>query len=134
MGAFGKSKPNQFESNQITYRQGLPNVCVQQFDSHNEDWFWIFWVILTQFRLGIMLKEGICEVQMFGFMWSKSSNLEVCKCCVIKPLSIESSIDGSITHDSIPLASEAVPSAQLQTPVFKPMYSHTLGFASLKLR
>ncbi len=37
------------------------------------------WAILVQFRLGIMLKEGICEVQIFGFMRSKSSNLQVCK-------------------------------------------------------
>ena len=39
-------------------------------------------------------------------------------CCVIKPPSIEPSIAGLITHDSFLLSSEAVPTAQLQTPVY----------------
>ncbi len=39
-------------------------------------------------------------------------------CCVIEPPSIEPSIASSITHDSFPLSSEAVPSAQLQTPEY----------------
>ncbi len=63
MGAFGKSEPNWCEPNQITYRQGLPKVCVHQFDSQDEDKFKIFWAILVQFRL----------------MRSKSSNLEAWK-------------------------------------------------------
>ena len=39
-------------------------------------------------------------------------------CCVIEPPSIEPLIAGSIPHDSFLLASEAVPSAQLQTPEY----------------
>ncbi len=39
-------------------------------------------------------------------------------CCVIEPPPIEPLIASSITHDSFLLSSEAVPSAQLQTPVY----------------
>ncbi len=76
LGAFGKSKPNQCEPNQITCRQGLLKVCVQQFDCQDEDQFRIFKAILVQFVLGIMLEEGICKDWIFGFKRSKSLNLE----------------------------------------------------------
>ena len=45
MGAFGKSEPNRCEPHQITYRQGLPKVCVQQFHGQDEDQFEVFWAL-----------------------------------------------------------------------------------------
>ncbi len=77
--AFGKSEWNRSKQNQITYRQPSPKVCVQQFHGQDEDQFRIFWAFLVQFGLGIMLKEGICEVWIFRSMRSNISNLEVWK-------------------------------------------------------
>ncbi len=77
--AFGKSEQNWSKWNQITYRQRLPKVCLQQFHGQDEDWFGIFWALLVHFRLGIMRKEGICQIWIFGFLRSKRSNLEVRK-------------------------------------------------------
>ncbi len=34
-------------SKQITYRQHLPKVCVQQFHSEDKLQIWIFWVFLN---------------------------------------------------------------------------------------
>ncbi len=62
LGAFGKSEQNQSKQNQVTYRQGLPKVCVQQFHSQDEDQFWIFWALSVQFGLGIMCQEGFWEL------------------------------------------------------------------------
>ena len=73
----GSSEPNQCKPNQSTFRQHLPKVYVQQFHGQDEDWFGIFWALLVHFRLGIIHKKGICQVRIFGFMRSKSSNLEV---------------------------------------------------------
>ncbi len=66
----GSSEPNQCKPNQSTYRQ---------FDGEDEDLFEIFWALLVNFGLGIMHEEGICWIQIFGFLRSKSSNLEVWK-------------------------------------------------------
>ncbi len=77
--AFGKSERNRSKQNQITYRKGLPKVCLQQFYGQDEDWFGIFWALLVHFGLGIMREEGICQIWMFGFLRSKRSNLEVWK-------------------------------------------------------
>ncbi len=44
--------------------------------------FGLFWLI---FGLGILLKEGICKVLIFGFMRSKSSNLDVWKIWGVDP-------------------------------------------------
>ncbi len=60
-------------------RHYLPKVCVQQFHGQDEDWFRIFWALLVHFGLGIMCKEGICQIWIFGFLRSKRSNLEVQK-------------------------------------------------------
>ena len=75
----GSNEPNRCEPNQTTYRQHLPKVCVQQFHGQNEDQFLIFWALLVQFGLGILCKEGICQIWIFGFLRSKRSNLEVQK-------------------------------------------------------
>ncbi len=75
----GSSEPNQCKPNQSTYRQPLPKVYVQQFDGQGEDWFGIFRALLVYFGLGIMHEEGICPIWIFGFLRSKSSNLEVWK-------------------------------------------------------
>ncbi len=79
LGAFGKSEPNWCEPNQITYRQGLPKVCVQQFHGQDEDQFEVFWALLVYFGLGIVCQEGLGELYILGFFQSKSSNLEVQK-------------------------------------------------------
>ncbi len=79
LGAFRKSQQIWCEPNQITHRQGLPKVCVQQFHSQDEDQFRFFQALLIHFGLGIMLEERIWEVQFFGFVRSNSSNLEVWK-------------------------------------------------------
>ena len=49
-------------------------VCVHQFQSQDEDQIMIFWAFLVEFRLKIMLEEGIYEVWIFGLFRSKSSN------------------------------------------------------------
>ncbi len=51
-------KASQISASQIK----SPTGRVFQFHSQDEDQFGIFWAILVQFGLGIMLKEGICEV------------------------------------------------------------------------
>ncbi len=75
----GSNEPNQCKPNQSTYRQCLPKVCVQQFHSQDEDWFEVFWAVLVHFGLGIIRKEGFCQILSFGVLRSKSSNLEVQK-------------------------------------------------------
>ncbi len=75
----GSNEPNWCKPNQSTYRQHLPKVCVQQFDSQDEDQFGIFWALLVNFGLGIMHEEGICQIWILGFLRSKRSNLEVWK-------------------------------------------------------
>ncbi len=75
--AFVKGERNRSAQNQITYRLGLPKVCVHLPHHQNGHRFRIFWDLLVLFGLGIMLEEGICEVWILGFMRSKSSNLEV---------------------------------------------------------
>ncbi len=76
LGAFGKSEQNQRKPNQITYRQPSPKVCVHLFHCQDEDQFWIF--VLFQFNLGWgRCQEGFWEVQILGFLRSKSSNLKV---------------------------------------------------------
>ncbi len=66
-----KSERNRSQRNQITYRQRLPKVCLQQFHGQDENWFGIFWALLVHFRLGIMCKEGICQIWIFRFLRSK---------------------------------------------------------------
>ncbi len=73
----GSNEPNWCKPNQSTYRQHLPKVCVQKFHGQDEDWFGIFWALVVYFGLGIMRKEGICQIWNFVFLRSKSSNLEV---------------------------------------------------------
>ncbi len=78
----GKTEPNQCDPNQITYRQGLPKLCVQLFHSQDGDWFGIFWGCLVYFRLRIVHQERFGELWILGFFMSKSLNLEVQKICM----------------------------------------------------
>ncbi len=58
----------------ITYH--LPKVCVHLFHGQDEYQVGIFWAILVLYGLRVMHEEGKCEVWIFGFFRSKSSNLE----------------------------------------------------------
>ena len=46
------------------------------FHGQDEHQIRIFWAFLVLFGLRTMHKEGICEVQIYGFTRSKSSNLK----------------------------------------------------------
>ena len=71
-----KKRPKSKQPKSKHLRQHLPKVCVHLFHGQEEDQFEIFWDCLVQFRLEIMCQEGFWEVQIFGFFWSESSNLE----------------------------------------------------------
>ncbi len=62
------------QSNQITYRQCLPKVYMQQFHRQDKIQIWIFWMFLNLCGSWIMGESGIYQVCIFRFLRVTSFN------------------------------------------------------------